>query len=302
MNITDLNLFVRTADSGSITASAQQLDISPAAASAALKRLEKQLGAQLFIRSTRQLRITTEGEHFLLYCRQALEALEHGQASINSIQGKIAGRLRFSVSSDLGRNLVLPWLDQALEQHPELSLSLSVGDSVSDFYLDRVDVAMRYGELVDSTMVAFEIATVDRVACASPGYLAKQGEPQHPNDLREHNCLLYRLDKGLYDTWEFHDDQGRYRVKVKGNRESNDAEIVRRWAVADQGVLFKSRLDVAMDLQNGRLVQLFKGFQSPPLKVWLICPSRRQVTPAVLMLRDLLRQRCIELLSNSRDN
>lgn len=297
MNIADLTLFVRTADTGSITASAQQLDISPAAASAALKRLEKQLETQLFIRSTRQLRITTEGEHFLLYCRQALEALEHGKSSINSIQGKIAGTLRFSVSSDLGRNLVLPWLDQAMEQHPELSLNLSVGDSVSDFYLDRVDVAMRYGELVDSSMVAFEIASVDRVACASPGYLAKWGEPQHPNDLREHNCLLYRLDKGLYDTWEFQDDRGRYRVKVKGNRESNDAEIVRRWGVADQGVLFKSRLDVALDLQTGRLVRLFNGFQSPPLKIWLICPSRRQVTPAVLMLRDLLRQKCAELLA-----
>ncbi|RDE19686.1 LysR family transcriptional regulator [Motiliproteus coralliicola] len=302
MNLTDLNLFVRTADSGSITASAQQLDITPAAASAALKRLEKQLDTQLFIRSTRQLRITDEGERFLLHCRQALASIDEGKASIQQSQGKIAGQLRFSVSSDLGRNLVQPWLDEAMDEHPDLSLNLIVGDSVSDFYLDRVDVAMRYGELEDSSMVAFELATVDRIVCASPGYLAKQGEPQHPNELRNHNCLLYRLDKGLYDTWEFRDDQGRYRVKVAGNRESNDAEIVRRWAVADKGVLFKSRLDVAMDLQHGRLVQLFKGFQTPPLKVWLICPSRRQVTPAVLMLRDLLRQRCIELLSNSRDN
>jgi len=297
MNTSDLALFVRIADSGSITASAEQLGISPAAASAALKRLEKQLEVQLFIRSTRQLRITSEGERFLLYCRQALVSIEEGKASLNAMRGKIAGEIRLSVSSDLGRNIVLPWLDEAIEEHPALSLQLSVGDNLSDFYMDRVDVALRYGEPEDSTMIAFQIATVSRIAFASPDYLAHFGEPKHPEDLRKHNCLLYRIGSRAYNTWEFFEDDERHRIQVHGNRESNDAEIARRWAVAGKGIAFKSALDVSDDLRSGRVIRVLSNYQTDPVGIWLICPSRKQVTPAVLMLRDLLRKKCAEVLS-----
>lgn len=297
MNTSDLTLFVRTADSGSITASAGQLGITPAAASAALKRLEKQLEAQLFIRSTRRLRITSEGERFLMYCRKALASLEEGKASLNEMRGEIAGEIRMSVSSDLGRNIVLPWLDEAMEEHPALSLHLSVGDTLSDFYLDRVDVALRYGEPEDSSMVAFHIATVDRMAFASPDYLAQFGEPKHPEDLRNHNCLLYQLGNRVYDTWVFSKGGERFKVQVQGNRETNDADIARRWAVAGKGIGFKSSLDVSADLRSGRVVRLLADYQSEPLSTWLICPNRKQVTPAVLMLRDLFREKCAKALS-----
>ncbi len=124
MNINDLTLFVRTADVGSITAAAEQLDLSTAAASAALKRLEKQLEIQLFIRSTRQLRITAEGERFLLYCRNALVELDIGKAAIHALAGKVAGELRISAPSDLGRNLLQGWIDEIMDEHPDLSVNL----------------------------------------------------------------------------------------------------------------------------------------------------------------------------------
>ncbi len=297
MKVSDLTLFVRTADSGGITAAAEQLGMTPAAASAALKRLEKQLEVQLFIRSTRQLRITSEGERFLLYCRQSLDALDEGKASLNAMRGKVAGEMRLSVSSDLGRNIVLPWLDEAMEQHPSLSLHLSVGDSLSDFYHDRVDVALRYGEPEDSSMVAFQIATVERVLFASPSYIEQFGEPKHPDDLRQHNCLLYRLENRTFNTWEFSKNGVRSQVQVRGDRESDDADIVRRWAVAGRGIAIKSSLDLHRDLLEGRVVRLLPDYQTESLGVWLICPSRKQVTPAVLMLRDLLREKCADALS-----
>ena len=297
MNTADLVLFIRTADSGNITAAASQLGITPAAASAALKRLEKQLEVQLFIRSTRQLRITAEGERFLLYCRQALDALDEGKASLTAMRGKIAGEVRLSVSSDLGRNIVLPWLDEAMDTHPGLSLNLSVGDSLSDFYLDRVDLALRYGEPEDSSMVAFHIASVERIAFASPDYLHRAGTPQHPDELRQHNCLLYRIGNRAYDSWTFADAEGQYKVQVQGNRESNDADIVRRWAVAGKGIAYKSSLDISADLRSGAVVRLLPDYPCKPLNAWLICPSRKQVTPATLMLRDMLRQKCAEALA-----
>jgi len=299
MNTTDLELFVRTADTGSITASANQLGITPAAASAALKRLEKQLEAQLFIRSTRQLRITAEGERFLVYCRQALDNLDEGKASLNAMRGQAAGELRMSVPSDLGRNIILPWLDDAMEQHPSLSVQLSIGDALSDFYLDRVDVALRYGELEDSSAVAFQIAEIHRVVFASPDYIAKHGAPQAPEELRQHNCLLYRLGNRVFNQWQLLGQNKQHTILVSGDRESNDAEVVRRWALAGKGIGFKSNLDLYQDLQSGRLIRLLSGYQSEPVGLWLICPSRKQVTPAVLMLRDLLRERCAQALISS---
>ncbi|MGH1486471.1 MAG: LysR family transcriptional regulator [Cellvibrionaceae bacterium] len=300
MNVEDLALFVRTSDTNSITASAEQLGLSPATASAALKRLEKQLGAPLFIRSTRQLRITAEGERFLIHCRQSLAALEEGKASLNTMANKVAGELRLSVSSDLGRNVVLPWLDDIMNDYPDLSLCLTVGDSLSDFYADKVDVALRYGSINDSSMVAFEIAEVDRVVCASPDYIKRCGEPAHPHDLKDHNCLLYWLGSRVFSQWDFSDKKGHYRVKVNGDRNSNDADIVRRWALAGHGIIFKSRVDMADDLAAGRVVELLVNYESPPLRAQLLCPSRKQVTPAVLILRELLRTKFATLTSMTK--
>jgi DNA-binding transcriptional LysR family regulator len=300
MNTADLALFVRTADIGSITASAQQLDMTPAAASAALKRLEKQLGVQLFVRSTRQLRITTEGERFLLYCRQALTALEDGKASLNAMSGKIAGTVRLSVTSDLGRNRVLPWLDEAMEEHPELSINLITSDSRLDFYLDRIDVALRMGEPEDSSMVAFHIVSFDRIACASPAYLDQHSTPKHPDDLQQHNCLIYQLRDLSYDLWTLYSDTETYKVKIKGNRASNDGDVVRRWVVSGKGIAFKSRLDMTADLNAGNVVQVLSDYRSDPISLWLTCPSRKQVTPAVLMLRDWLREKCAAALKTAR--
>lgn len=291
MNVADLVLFVRIADTGSITQSAKTLDITTAAASAALKRLEKQLGTQLFVRSTRKLRITAEGERFLLHCRKALDSLEDGKTSLNEMSGKIAGTLNLSAPSDFGRNIILPWLDDAMAAHPEIELNLMLSDSHQDFFLDRVDAALRFGEPQDSSMVAFHITHSDRVICASPDYLAKAGTPEHPDDLLHHNCLIYRLRDLNYDNWTLFKDNESYKVNVKGNRSANDGDLVRRWAISGKGIAFKSRLDIAADLEAGRILELLPDYQSAPISLWLICPSRKQVTPAVLMLRDMLREK-----------
>ena len=299
MNTSDLDLFVRIAENSSISATARQLDISPAAVSFALKRLEEQLGLQLFIRSTRKMSITEQGEQFLLHCRNALDSLEEGRAAALHLQGVIAGELNVSASSDLGRNILLPWIDEMLEDHPELAVNLSVGDSLSDFYLERIDVALRYGEPEDSSMIAFHIATVDRVLCASPDYIAAFGVPTSPDELRQHNCLLYRLGGRLFEHWEFSNSSSKenYKIKVQGNRTSNDTDIVHRWALAGKGLVFRSRIDVTADLRTKKLIQLLPDFKSPPLKLYLISPSRKQVTPAVLMFRELLRNKFYQLLA-----
>ena len=109
--------------------------------------------------------------------------LDEGKESIQALDGKVAGELRVSAPSDIGRNLIVDWIDEIMDEHPDLSISLMLGDSIADFYLDRIDLAIRYGNQEDSSMVAFKLATIDRILCASPNYIAKNGMPQQPHDL-----------------------------------------------------------------------------------------------------------------------
>ncbi|WP_139291823.1 LysR family transcriptional regulator, partial [Pseudomonas aeruginosa] len=154
----DLQVFVHTSDSGSLSAAARQLEISPAVASAALKRLESELEVRLFARSTRSLRLTPEGDAFLLHARASLRSLEEGRRLLQGGKDQIAGVLQLSAPSDFGRNLLLPWLDEFQARYPQLSLRLLLGDRVTDLYRQPVDVAIRYGAPADSSLVALPLA------------------------------------------------------------------------------------------------------------------------------------------------
>ncbi|MDN5514159.1 MAG: LysR family transcriptional regulator, partial [Pseudomonas sp.] len=190
----DLQLFVRTAETGSLSAAARLLDVSPAVASAALKRLEQQLQVRLLARSTRSLRLTPEGELYLVHARLALQSLEEGRQQLVGSQEGICGVLQLSAPSDLGRNTLLPWLDAFQSEHPQLQLRLLLADRVTDLFREPVDIALRYGAPEDSSLVALPVAPDNRrVLCAAPAYLARHGSPQSVEDLHQHNCLLYML-------------------------------------------------------------------------------------------------------------
>lgn len=165
----DLQLFVRAADLGSLSAAAQVMDLSPAVASAALKRIEQQLGARLLARSTRSLRLTAEGDGFLEYARAALSSLDEGRRLLASGQDHVSGVLQLSAPSDFGRNQLLPWLDEFQREYPQLTVRLLLGDRIADLFRQPVDIALRYGEPEDSSLVALPVAPNNvRVLCASP--------------------------------------------------------------------------------------------------------------------------------------
>src|SRR5690606_7180030 len=134
-----LQLFVRTTETGSLSAAARLLDISPAVASAALKRLEQQLDARLFARSTRSLRLTAEGQGFLNHARQALQSIEAGRMQLAGNKVGISGLMQLCAPSDFGRNTLLPWLDEFQQAHPQLHVRLLLGDRVTDLFREPVD-------------------------------------------------------------------------------------------------------------------------------------------------------------------
>ena len=295
-SILDLEIFVRVADSGSISAAARSLELTPAAASIALKRLETRLGIRLLARSTRSMRLTEEGRQYLESVRLALAALAEGEQALKRQSEGLSGVLQLAAPSDFGRNVLLPWLDDFKREHPHIQLQLLLNDRHADLFRETVDVALRFGVPSDSTLVALPILPQHRrVACASPDYLAHHGTPQHPGELSEHSALLYLRNGRPYNTWRFTRDDEIVEIEVHGDYLSDDGEVARRWALAGHGIAYKAWLDVAQDVQAGRLLTLFDDWQGESAPFNLICPHRVQVSERVKVLQAFLRERCAAL-------
>ncbi|RAP57674.1 LysR family transcriptional regulator [Oleiagrimonas sp. MCCC 1A03011] len=292
--LADLRLFLSTAELGSLSAAARALDTSPAVASAALKRLEAELEAQLFVRSTRSLRLTLEGERFLQHAREALRSLDEGREALRGDRAELRGELRISAPSDFGHQRLRPWLDTFLQQHPRLQLRLQLSDRLADVYRQPMDVALRYGEPPDSSLIALPLAPDNRrVLCASPDYLARTGTPKSPAELSEHNCLRFLLSDELRTHWRFTAPDGRVcNVGIHGDRVSDDGNVVRGWALDGLGIAYKSWLDVSADVAAKRLVVLCPTWRGDLAPLHLVSPDRRLLSPAVHRLRAFLEERC----------
>ncbi len=294
----DFQLFLLVADCGSLSGAARRLDLTPAAASIGLKRLEAELGVQLFLRSTRSLRLTAEGQVYLEHCRQAMQLLADGREAALTGSTTLSGVLQLSLPSDFGRHVALPWLDDFQAENPALSLRLLLSDRPADIYRHPVDLALRYGSLPDSSLVALPVAADNRrILCASPAYIASHGQPATPHQLVDHNCLCFLLGDEVHDRWRFTRDGDQLSVQVRGNRIADDGDAARRWAIAGRGIAYKSALDVAGDLAAGRLRRLCPEFAGEAAPLNLLCADRRQISPLVQTLRQFLAERCNSLLA-----
>ena len=279
-----------------MSAAARELDIAPAAASAALKRLETALGTRLFVRSTRSLRLTADGERYLIHARTVLLAIDEGAASVMRDAQTIAGDLSLSIPSDLGRNVMLPWLDEFQALHPAIRLRIRISDRLADLYRQTIDVAIRYGEPEDSGMVALPLAPDNRrVLCGSPAYFKRHAMPKKLSDLQTHNCLRFVLGDAVHERWLFWRNKKSESVMVNGDRISDDGDLVRRWALAGRGLAYKSQLDVSNDLKKGRLVVTLAHYKGELAPLNLVCAHRLMLSPAVVSLRDFLRARLDQL-------
>ncbi len=299
IRLDDVRIFVHTVDYGSFSEAARQLNIAPAHASASVQRLERALDTRLFTRSTRSMQLSEAGERYLPHARIMIGALVQGEQALASGRGALSGPLRLSAPSDFGRNLLLPWLDEFQRRHPGLSLHLKMSDRAADLIRQPLDAAVRYGALPDSSLLAMKLVDNNRRAlCAAPSYVQRHGAPAKVEDLRRHNCLRYVWSEQIHERWRFTPPGGERIVAVTGNRISDDADVVRRWAIAGEGIVYKSRLDLIDDLKAGRLVELFPPEHCEPSPLHLICAHRSQLTPAIIELHAFLSERCSALLAS----
>ncbi len=272
-------VFAQVAEMGSFIRAANALDVPRASVSAAIQQLEGQLGVRLLHRTTRQVRLTADGEQLLDRVRPLLAEVEDIDQLFQTSRRQVSGRLVVDAPSRIARRLIAPALPGLLRRHPRLQLVLGSTDRVIDLVQEGVDCAVRIGAPHDSSLVIRPLGHIVLVNCASPAYLREHGEPVQPDDLQdEHSAVGYASPKtGRALPWEYlSDDGGERLVDVSSRVVVNNAESYIACCLAGLGLIQVPRFDVQHLLDSGDLVEVMQAYRAAPMPVSLLYPHRRQ--------------------------
>lgn len=283
-----MTAFVRTVETGGFTAAARQLGLTPSALSKLVTRLEDRLGARLVQRTTRRMKVTAEGESFYMRARAILKAMDDAETEVIEAGGRPRGLLRLHCGSAFGIHQLNPVIPRFQAQYPEVELDITVNDQESIALDDRYDLAIRIGRLDESSMVARQICTMQRLICASPRYLALHGVPATPDELQQHNCLWVSSLPALR-RWPFDTEQGIKIVPVRGNVVANSAETVMQLAIAGVGITRMADVMVGEAITAGKLVPILQQWNHvEPIPLYATYPSGRNLSPKVRAMVDFL--------------
>lgn len=256
LDLTDVALFVRVCATRNLSAAGREFGLSPAASSARMAQLERQLGARLLHRTTRQIALTQDGEAFLERAVPLLDAAEQAASSVGGASQHPHGLLRVAASVSFGRLHLMPALPGFLAQYPGIRLDLRLSDRIIDLAANGIDVAVRIGPLRDSALVARTLAPSRLWLCAAPAYLAQYGAPRRPEELADHQCLVL---EGT-NPWRFQDGNEVVSVRVSGRMQSDNGEAMRDAAVAGLGIALQSTWAMYEQLRSGALVRVLPAF------------------------------------------
>jgi DNA-binding transcriptional LysR family regulator len=283
----EMQVFSAVVEAGSFTAAADVLDMSKAAVSRYVAELEERLGVRLLHRTTRKLSPTTEGGIFHARCRELLGNLDEAEAEITSRSGEASGLLKVNVPVTFGLMHLAPLWPAFLARHPKLRLDIALSDRVIDLVEDGFDLAVRIGQLPSSTLISRKLASTRMVACASPGYLERRGEPVQPDELLHHDVVSYSLFSSG-ENWTFNGPDGDVSVKVVPRARTNSGDTCRAFALEHQGIILQPTFIVGTDLAQGLLREIMPGYRSTELGVYAVYASRKFVSPKVRLLIDFL--------------
>lgn len=285
-DLTDMTAFVRIAETGSLSAAALELNQSLAVVSRRLARLEDRLGVRLVNRTTRTLSLTDEGALFHLRCARILTEIEEAKAEVTQGREAAVGLLRVTSTFAFARRQLAPLLNEFGAQHPKLRIHLDASDRIVNLVDEGVDLAIRFGAMSDSSLIARAIAPNAYVMCASPSYLDRRGRPHVVEDLRAHDCILFGSPPS--SRWSFSDGSS---VKVKGDLTTNDGELAHAWALEGAGIVLKSAWDVFTDVREGRLEIVLPDTPLPGSPLHAVFPHTRLAPAKVRLVVDFLSRR-----------
>lgn len=283
-----IEAFVSAAMRGSLSAAARNEGVTPAIIGRRLDALESRLGVKLLLRTTRKLTITFEGQAFLEDCQKTLNDLANAEAAVSLGGVRASGQLRVSAPAGFGRQHVAPLIGDYMRANPEVTVSLGLSDRLVDLLNENIDCAIRIGELTDSSLISVRLGEMRRMVVASPAYLVAQGVPRQPDDLAGHNCLSLGQQRG----WVFRNPitGDTETLKVSGSFECNDGAVLHEWALAGQGLAWRSLWEVGQDLREGRLTSVLDAWQAPPMGIYAVFPQRRHLPLRVRLFIDLLKE------------
>jgi len=279
-NLQGLLAFVESARLGSLSGAARKLDLTPAAVSKSVLKLESELGVRLFNRSTRRLRLTAEGEAFLQRAELVLRTLDEAVAEVSAATQTPAGKVRISVGAFFGRHWVVPALPALAARYPALQLEVDLENRPVDLVAEGVDIGIRGGIVRDSSLIARRICALPLVLVASPDYLARRGVPAEPGDLAGHDLLHFAHLRGGR-VWPMSRGDARVLVPVAPRLELNDGWALRLAALEGAGICQLPGFIVGEDIRLGRLVPVLGDWQAGQVPLHAVYPDNRLIAQRV---------------------
>src|SRR5215212_4985316 len=285
----ELTVFARIVGTGSLSAAARDLGMSPALISRRLAALEARLGVRLINRTTRSLHLTDEGATYYDNCARLLSEIEEVDAAVSAGRVEPRGPLKVALPASFGHLHVAPLIPRFAARYPNVQLLLSLSDRNVSVIEEGFDLAVRIADLADSSLAARKLAPNRRVVCASPEYLRRYGTPRTPEDLVTHNCLT---TNDFAMNWEYKGPRGEPGiVRVSGRYACDNWEVLREWALAGLGVALKSTWDITRHLDDGSLVALCPGYTfDTDVAIYAVYPHRRHLPAKTRVFIDFLAE------------
>jgi DNA-binding transcriptional LysR family regulator len=285
-----LEIFLKVVDEGSLAGAARALRLSRSHVSKNVQHLEDRLGVRLLHRTTRQLSLTDAGRAYHERAAQLLADLQEAELTLGEGRHSPRGVLRLSGPMSFGVCYLAPAVADFMNQHDALEIQLELADREVDLVAEGFDLAIRLGDLADSSLVARKLAPLPRRLCASPAYLARHGEPLTPDELRQHRCLRYSYARSG-DAWLLRGRLGEAQVRVAGPLCANNGEALVEAALHDLGLVYLPEFFVSKHLHEGRLRPLLEGWTDHPSAIWALYPHSRHLSAKVRLFVDFLAAR-----------
>jgi DNA-binding transcriptional LysR family regulator len=286
----EIEAFVQVMEHGSMAAAALAAGVTPVMMGRRLDALEQRLGTQLVIRTTRRLSLTDQGASYLDECRQLLARWDEAERAVSARHQRASGHLIVSAPAAFGRLHVAPHASSFLKANPEVQLSFNLTDRVVDLVREGYDMGIRIGGQIDPNFVAIKLASNQRVVCGTPAYFRKRGKPRTLEDLRQHNCLAFNLQGGQQRGWYFLKDGKTVTVRVEGNLDCNDGELLHRWVSEGLGLGWRSTWEIQGQLQNGELVTVLDEFALPAYDIMAVYPQQKHLPAKVRFFIEHLKK------------
>lgn len=284
LNSNEITLFALVVEAQSFNKAAKVADISPAALSKKISSLEKNLNVQLLNRTTRQLHLTEAGELLYQHAKKINEQVQSAVNEISNFSSGLTGKIKMTVPVISGELMLAEVVADFCQQHQHLTVDMRLENEFVDLVKEGRDLAIRTGELTDSSLMAKMLIESNWVVCCAPSYIEKFGQPKTIEELTEHNCFAYTYQSKSSHEWGFEKNKEKLSVKINGNFASDNSLALRKAILAGYGIAYVPRFCVYDDIQSGALVPILEDYKPRSLGIYAVYPYTKHQSQKIKLL------------------